>query len=107
MGVDVRPIAGGGTLCPAHGLPEDAVGERHAAMWQATCMAMVRTGPGRTDGDQAMPTDIAAVMRRRAFERKRESATVLLVPVLMCIVTVAMSLASPAFAATFRQFGSF
>jgi hypothetical protein len=54
-----------------------------------------------------MPTDIAAVMRRRAFERKRESATVLLVPVLMCIVTVAMSLASPAFAATFRQFGLF
>jgi hypothetical protein len=54
-----------------------------------------------------MPTDIAAVMRRRAFERKRESATVLLVPVLMCIVTVAMSLASPAFSATFRQFGSF
>jgi len=54
-----------------------------------------------------MPTDIAAVMRRRAFERKQESATVLLVPVLMCIVTVVLSLESPAFAAGFRQFGLF
>ena len=52
-----------------------------------------------------MPTDIAAVMRRRAFERKQESATVLVVPVLMCIVTVAMVLASPVFAASFGEFG--
>lgn len=54
-----------------------------------------------------MPTDIAAVMRRRAFERKQECATVLLVPLFMCIATVAMSLASPVFAASFRQFGLF
>lgn len=54
-----------------------------------------------------MPTDIAAVMRRRAFERKQESATVLLVPVLMCILTVAMVLESPVFASSFRQFGLF
>jgi hypothetical protein len=54
-----------------------------------------------------MPTDIAAAMRRRASERMHESATVLLVPVLMCILTVAMSLGSPAFAAAFCQFGLF
>jgi len=54
-----------------------------------------------------MPTDVAAVMRRRALERKQESVTVLFVPVLMCILTVALSLESPAFAATFRQFGLF
>jgi hypothetical protein len=63
--------------------------------------------PGRTDGDEAMPTDIAAVMRRRAFERKQESATVLLLPVLMCILTVVMTLESPVFASSFRQFGLF
>lgn len=54
-----------------------------------------------------MPTDIAALLRRRALERKQESATVLLVPVIMCIVTVVMTLESPVFAATFRQFGLF
>ena len=54
-----------------------------------------------------MPTEIAAPMRRRALERKQESATVLLLPVLMCIVTVVMTLESPVFALSFRQFGVF
>jgi hypothetical protein len=54
-----------------------------------------------------MPTDIAAAMRHRASERQQERAAVLLLPVLMCFVTVAMSLASPAFAATIRQFALF
>jgi hypothetical protein len=56
---------------------------------------------------EVMPTDIAEVIRRRAFQRKQESATVLLVPVLMCILTVVMVLESPAVAASFRQFGLF
>jgi len=54
-----------------------------------------------------MPTDIAALLRRRAVERRQESATVLLVPAFMCILTVALSLESPVFAAGFRQFGLF
>lgn len=54
-----------------------------------------------------MPTDIAAVMRRRAVERNQDNATVLLLPVFMCIVTVVMTLASPAFAAGVGQFGLF
>lgn len=54
-----------------------------------------------------MPTDIAALLRRRAAERRQESATVLLVPVFMCILTVVMTLESPMFAASFGQFGLF
>jgi hypothetical protein len=107
-----RRCAGGGVYFDS-GTP---CRERRLPQWTAGGLRQVAsdlhgdgsdgTGPNRWRS-QAMPTDVAAVMRRRAFERRQESATVLVVPVLMCIVTVAMALASPTFAATFRQFGLF
>jgi hypothetical protein len=95
----------GGTPAASSGCRNGSRARR--AGWQAICMATVRTGPGRTDGAEAMPTDIAAAIRRRAAERARENAAVLLLPVLMCIVTVVILLEDPAFAATFRQFALF
>jgi hypothetical protein len=54
-----------------------------------------------------MPTDLLAAIERRAAEQKRANVAVLLVPVLMCIITVIAALENPALAAGFRQLGVF
>lgn len=49
-----------------------------------------------------MPTDILAVMTQRQAQRSwaaQEEAWLLIVPVLICLLTVALSIRSPAFAA--------
>jgi len=54
-----------------------------------------------------MPTDLLRAIERRAARKKQESAAVLILPVLMCILTVIAALESPALTAGFRLFGMF
>ena len=66
----------------------------------------IAVGPGPMEMT-AMPTDLAAALARRAARHQHETAAVLLLPVFMCVVTVAAALVSPSFAAGFREFGMF
>ena len=54
-----------------------------------------------------MPTDMLAAIEARAARKRQESAIVLLLPLLMCIVSVIAALESPAVAAGFRLYGIF
>lgn len=54
-----------------------------------------------------MPTDMVAALEARAARKRQESAVVLLLPLLMCIVTVIAALESPAVSAGFVLYGMF